>query len=242
MFDKIMDFLDKIGPLLYVVVPAIFGIYYNLREKVKTKEKEIKKTNKAKAKQAYTVWEHDESQRVIIKIKDLCNVYKDKSNAGLAQYLQLENGTVATSKICNMFISCLAEDDRYGRVPKLSSRLQRLPYSKVTGWIGKIIEIRNTDMDYILTEDVSKADYSIAEIVDAPEIRSVILAPVYDPNNTLLGMCVFYYADINFDGNKESEIQLINKFRCGVEQVLVEYHMDRSRKMKELGLESGLDD
>ena len=133
MLDKIMAILDQIGPLLYVVVPAAFGIYFNLKDKVRAKEKEVKETNKAKAKQAYKVWEHEESQAVIRKIKELCNVYKDKSNAGLAQYIQLENGTMATSKICNMFVSCLAEDDRYGKIPKLSSKLQRLPYSKVTG-------------------------------------------------------------------------------------------------------------
>lgn len=55
MLDKIMAFLDTIGPILYVVVPAAFGIYFNVRDKVKTKEKEVKEINTAKAKQAYKI-------------------------------------------------------------------------------------------------------------------------------------------------------------------------------------------
>ena len=242
MLDKIMAILDTIGPLLYVVVPAAFGIYFNLRDKVKTKEKEVKETNKAKAKQAYKIWEHEESQAVIRKIKELCNVYKDKSNAGLAQYMQLENGTMATSKICNMFVSCLAEDDRYGKIPKLSAKLQRLPYSKVTGWINKIVASKGSPIDYVLTPDPSKADYTLAEIIDAPEIKSCIVAPVYDPNEILLGMCIFYYSEINFSGHEENEIQLINKFRTSVESVLLEYHINRRNKKISLGLDGDLDE
>ena len=242
MLDKIMAILDQIGPLLYVVVPAAFGIYFNLKDKVRAKEKEVKETNKAKAKQAYKVWEHEESQNVIRKIKELCNVYKDKSNAGLAQYIQLENGTMATSKICNMFVSCLAEDDRYGKIPKLSSRLQRIPYSKVTGWINKIVESKGSAIDYVMTPDASKADYTLAEIVDAPEIKSCIVAPVYDPNEILLGMCVFYYPETDFSGHQDSEIQMINKFRTGVESVLLEYHINRKNKKLSLGLDGDLDE
>ena len=53
MYDKIIAILDELGPLLYVIIPTIFGIYFNLREKVKAKEAEVKSINKAKAKQIY---------------------------------------------------------------------------------------------------------------------------------------------------------------------------------------------
>ena len=242
MLDKIMAFLDQVGPLLYVVVPAAFGIYFNLRDKVKSKEKEIKETNLAKAKQAYKIWEHEESQNVIRKVKDLCNIYKDKSNAGLAQYIQLENGTMAISKIQNMFVTCLAEDDRYGKIPKLSSRLQRIPYSRVTGWINKIIESKGSPIDFVLTPDTSKADYTLAEIVDEAAIKSCMVAPVYDPNEILLGMCIFYYSETDFCGHEASESQLLNKFRTGVESILLEYHINRKNKKISLGLDGDLDE
>ena len=240
MYDKIIAILDELGPLLYVIIPTIFGIYFNLREKVKAKEAEVKSVNKAKAKQVYDAWEHDESQNVIRKIKDLCNIYKDKSSCGLAQYLQLENGTMATSKICNMFVSCLAEDGRYGKVPKLSHKIQRVPYAKLTSWINKIIEIKGSASDYILTPDIANADYNFAEIVDAPNVKSLMVAPVYNPNEILLGMCVFYYDEKNFGGHEESEVVLINKFRTGVESVLLEYHMNRQEKKKTLGMDGDL--
>ena len=242
MQNDISELIKQIGQLLYIIVPLIVSIYITLRDKIKAKEKEIKDTNKAKAKQEYKVWEHEESQAVIRKIKDLCNIYKDKSNAGLAQYLQLENGTMATSKICNMFISCLAEDDRYGKIPKLSGKIQRIPYSRVTGWINKIVASKGSSKDYVLTPDTSKADYSMAEIVDAPEIKSCIVAPVYDPNEILLGMCVFYYNENDFNGHEEAETILVNKFRTGVESVLLEYHMNRKSKKISLGLDGDFDD
>lgn len=130
MIDKLLEFLDKLGPLLYIVVPAIAGIWYNLKTKVREKESEVRETGKRKALRLYDIWEHEESKVVISKIKDLCNFYKDKGHADLVQYLQLENGTAATSKIQNMFLTCLAEDDRYGSIPKIIKKLQRMPYSE----------------------------------------------------------------------------------------------------------------
>ena len=220
--DQILEVLDRFGELLYVIVPFAFGIYLNLRDKMKSKESEVKKANKTKARQAYKVWEHEESQNIIRKVKNLCNLYKDKSNAGLVQYLQLENGTMATSKICNMFVSCLAEDDRNGRIRKLISKIQRIPYSKVTGWINKIIETKGSSVDYVLTPNVHEADYSLSEIVDASDVKSCIVAPVYSSNEVLLGMCIFYYPEFNFCGHEESEISLINKFRSSVEGILLD--------------------
>ena len=243
MLDKILEILDKFDTILYVLVPAIFGVYLNLRDRVKQKENEVKQSNLSKAKQAYKVWEHEESKIVIRKIKDLCNVYKDKGSMGLVEYLQLENGTMATSKICNMFVSCLAEDDRYGKVHKLISKLQRVPYSKLTGWLNPISDALKNPIDYYITEDISKADYSFADIVDAPEVKSCMIAPVYDPNEILLGICVFYYTGVDLNGDRETEIPLITKLRASVEAVLLEYHLNREKQKAKLGLKDGdLDD
>ena len=236
MFNQIMEILDKLDSLLYVTIPFIFGIYLKLRDKMRAKENSVKQENYTKSKEIYKVWEHEESKLVTSKIKDLCNVYKDKGNMGLVQYLQLENGTMATSKICNMFISCLAEDDRYGRVRKLISQLQRVPYSKMTGWLNQVLANKNSDNEYVITEDISKADYSFADIVDAPEVKSCIIAPVYDPNEILLGICVFYYTGLRLNNNSDTEVPLMNKFRASVESVLLEYHIHRKEKQASLNL------
>ncbi len=240
--EDVKELLELITPYIYVIAPIIFGIYLKLRDKFKETQTKIKDLDVAKAKEEYSVWKHEESQRVIRKIKDMCNLYKDKSNAGLAQYLQLENGTMATSKICNMFVSCLAEDDRYGRIPKLSSRLQRVPYAKVTSWINKIIQNKESSINYVLTPNAAAADYSFTDIIDAPEIKSCIIAPVYDQNEILLGMCIFYYPEINFCNHEQQEIELINRFRTAIESVLWEYHNDRKHKKQTLKLEGEINE
>ena len=34
MLDKIIEIIDKIGPLFYIIVPALFTVYYNTKIKV----------------------------------------------------------------------------------------------------------------------------------------------------------------------------------------------------------------
>ena len=116
--DEFLKILDKIEPLILVVIPTLFGIWMKTANKIKEKNESFKRGEQKKALEKYNMWEHEESRRVIAKIKELCRVYKDRSKADEVMYLQLENGTVATSKLCNMFITCLAEDDRYSVIPK----------------------------------------------------------------------------------------------------------------------------
>lgn len=237
MVDKILEALDKLGPILYVVIPAVYAVLYNTYLKVKEKKKTIKTLNEEKAKEHFSLWEHEESKRVISTIKDLCNLYKDRSNADLVSYLQLENGTAATSKIQNMFLTCLAEDDRFGTVPKLITRLQRLPYSEVVCWLGKFTEHSAKDNFIIKTPDLSKADYNRTRIDGITGISSVLVAPVFDPENILLGIVVLFYSNISFNGQEEEELDYLHQFKLSVETTLLEYHLKRKNKKKEIGLE-----
>lgn len=238
MVDKILELLDKLGPFLYVVVPAAYAVGYNVYLKVKERKKSIKVMNQEKAKDHYNLWEHEESKQVISKIKDFCNVYKDKSHADLVNYLQLENGTAATSKIQNMFLTCLAEDDRYGTIPKLISKLQRLPYSEVTCWLNKFENHVNKDNFIIQTPDLSKADYNRTCVEGINNtIASVLVGPVYDPNNILLGIVVFYYSGKDYNNQMEDELNNLRLFKSAVETALLEYHLKRRDKKKALGLE-----
>lgn len=50
MLDKIIELIDKIGPLFYIIIPALFTVYYNTKAKVQEKEKQLVKQNKEKLK------------------------------------------------------------------------------------------------------------------------------------------------------------------------------------------------
>lgn len=237
MVDKILELIDKIGPLFYLIIPATYGVFYKVYLKVKdTKQKEIN-INKKKKRDIYDVWEHEESKNIIYKIKDLCNFYKDKGYVDLVQYLQLENGTMATSKIQNMFVTCLAEDDRYGNIPKMIRKLQRMPYSETTIWLNKVTELKKQGKLVLEIPDISAVEYSRTFVDDLTSVGSILVAPVYDPNEILLGVCIFYYHDKDFNKAKDVEEAYLTKFTSAVESIILDYHIHRDQKKKDLGLE-----
>ena len=238
MWDKAIEFIDKIGPLFYIIIPALFTIYYNTKTKVQTREKELIKQNKEKAQEKYEIWEHEESRKIIKKIQDLCNFYKDKGYMDLVQFIQLENGTVASSKLCNMFATCLAEDDRFGGIPKMISKMQRVPYSRFSGWVSQIQECQLNNLDYYLSLDSHEQGSYLQNIVDTSMIGSSISAAVYDPNEILLGAVVFYYKQPGLNNQtEESTISLIKQFQNSVQSIFLQYHLDRKAKKLELGLQ-----
>ena len=237
MLDKIIELIDKIGPLFYIIIPALFTVYYNTKVKVQEKEKQLIKQNKEKAQEKYEIWEHEESRRIIKKVLDLCNFYKDKGHMDLVQFIQLENGTVASSKLCNMFATCLAEDSRYGSIPKMIQKMQRIPYSRFSGWVSQIQECQLNSLDYYLSPDSHAQGSFLTNIVDTTPIGSSASAAVYDPNNLLIGAVVFYYKNPNFNNQtEEAAADLITQFQKSVESIFLNYHLDRNRKKVELGL------
>lgn len=240
LLELLKEFLDSIAPLLYILIPAAAGVYYKVKTKIKNKEKEVSEAEQVKARELYDIWEHEESKQVISKIKNFCNLYKDKGDVDLVQYLQLENGTVATSKIQNMFLTCLAEDDRYGKVPKLISKMQRMPYSECSSWLESLTKCISEGNTTLGTPDLSKATYNRA-VIEGLEgrIGSVKIAPVFDPNEILLGICVFYYHDINYNNNPtETERSQILRFKDSVENILFVYHQSRINKKQQLGVKN----
>lgn len=239
----LINLLDKIGPLFYVIIPTAFGIYLNVRDRLIAKKSEVLKANLEKSKEKYSIWEHEESQWVIKKIKDMCDYYKDKGHMDLVEYIQLENGTASLSNLCNMFVSCLAEDSRYGNLPKLITKLQRVPYSRVACWIDHVRKLDNDNYNTAwYVEDTSITDCPIREIIETDLVKSTMSVPIYNPNERLLGMCVFYYSEKSFNGRSlSSQVDLINRFRTGIETIFINYEIARNAKMKELGLPGGED-
>lgn len=226
--DKILELLDKIEPLILVVLPTLFGIWLKTSTKIKEKNDSIKRSERKKALEKYNMWEHEESRRVIIKIKELCRVYKDRSEADEVMYLQLENGTVATSKLCNMFLTCLAEDDRYSVIPKKIRRLQRVPYSQTSDWVDKVCKHE------CIIKDINQENIHVNEAF-FESVGSHMSETIHDKDGYLIGMVIFNYADKNFNGaDEESQIDLLKRFQASIESVFISYHVSRIEMKKTL--------
>jgi len=228
--NKITELLSEIEMIFLIIIPAVIAVFIKIRNKVKQKSKAIKKIENKKAQEKYNAWLHDESRRAILKIKELCNVYKDRSHADQVIYIQLENGTTATSKLHNMFVTCLAEDSRYGEISKKIFGLQRIPYSQVAEWIEELSK----------TSVIIPDTQLIKEKWHCPvmkEAASHISMSVFNENGYFIGIVVFNYKNINFNGAEESQqLNLIENFKTSLETVFISYHVSQRDKMKELNI------
>lgn len=234
MWEKITDFLDTIEPILLVVVPAVVGIWIKLKNKIKEKKHKLQLEDTAKNKTKFSVWEHERSKEVIDQIQSVCNYYKDIGHMDLVNYIQFENGTTAMSKICNMFLTCLAEDTRFSNVPKMIDNVRRVPYSRLSTWVKDINTAHNTIFVANKKEDFSE-DYSDF-IPSCAKVKSFISSAVKDPNGTLIGICSFYYAEALDDTVIKQNVALIKKFTTSIETTFLNYQLDRDKMKKELNI------
>lgn len=240
MWEDVKEFINDIEPLLIVVIPTCFGIYLKLKNKLAEKEKQVNHELITKNKEKLLDWEHTESIKVINRIKNLCNYFKDIGHMDLVNYVQFENGTTATSRLCNMFLSCLAEDSRFSVIPKMISSFQRIPYGRMSTWINNIMneETENTTFhSYIVkNKEEFEDDYSDT-IIGSDKVKSFISSSVKDPNGMIIGICSFYYAENEWSGrSKEQCEELMMKFVSSIESIFIEYNVARVNKQKELYL------
>lgn len=238
-WDKISEFIKLIEPILLIGIPTCFGIWLKLKNKIDEKEKEIKEQNEAKNKELFLEWEHKESMAIINKVKAICNYYRDIGHMDLVNYIQFENGTVATSKLCNMFLSCLAEDSRYGVIPKFISSLQRIPYSRLSTWTNNVINAENGIYRVNNREKDFDEDYSDF-VIGSENVKSFISGAVKDHNGSLIGICSFFFAKENCcgdnDESREKCLQTLQHFVISVETIFLEYNLARKNKKKELNI------
>nr|CAI9751337.1 hypothetical protein DGKKSRWO_DGKKSRWO_CDS_0057 [uncultured phage]CAI9752214.1 hypothetical protein CVNMHQAP_CVNMHQAP_CDS_0057 [uncultured phage] len=233
-WEKFLDFLNAIEPVLLVIIPAILGIWIKIKAKIEEKEQKIKTENTAKNENIFSSWEHEKSKEVIDNIQSICNYYKDIGYMDLVNYIQFENGTTAMSKICNMFLTCLAEDNRFGTIPKMIDYVHRTSYSRLSVWVKDINSA--PDGIYIATkrEDFSE-DYSDF-IPSCKHIKSFISGAVKDPNGVLIGICSFYYVDTLDSSVIEQNVAVLRKFITSVETIFLNYQLDREKMKKSLNL------
>lgn len=237
MIDRILEILDKIEPLILVLLPALLGLWLKISTKLKEENDSFRKAERKKATEKYNVWKHEESKRVIIKIKELCRVYKDRSIADDVMFLQLENGTMASSRLCNMFFTCLAEDDRYSEIPKKIRKLQRVPYSQLGEWANTVSEHE------LLVPQTETTNFHIDEDF-LSDVKSQMARPVFDKDGYLIGVVIFNYSKEFYNSvsgladekNTYAQSELLKQFQSAVESVFIAYHVSQADFKKQLGL------
>jgi hypothetical protein len=225
--DQLILFLKKIEPLLIVAV----GVWIKIQFTIRKKKDELSRKAIAQAKTTYKRWAHQESKSVVLKITELCNLYKDRSKAYEVLFLQFENGTVATNNLYNMCISALAEDNRYGPIPKKCANLQKIPYCDLVDWAelltsGEESRLAVSDIPIVRPEWGSKYLFH--------NVKSHLAHTVHDKDGYPIGIAVFSYHSIRFNGLEEhGQINIIEKFKTAIETVFLGYHISsRDKKLQ----------
>ena len=232
MIDKVMEFIKEIQVVLLVVVPAIYGVIYAVIKKVKEKKSKVDNQAITKRVEIFQNWIVEESLKVVTKIKSACNYYKDQGQADLVSFFQLENGTIATSKLHNMFITCLVEDDRYGRLPKMASKYQRIPYGQVSSWVDEVRRGPN-----VIPHIEKIEDAYLLEMWKEKLVLSAMYEEVRDANAYFIGFVCFEYSTPDFNGqDKENQKKVIHDFRVAIQSIFIDFHISRENKMKELNI------
>lgn len=235
-WDDVKEILNMAEPILLIIVPTCFGIWLKLRDKMEKEKIRLAAQDREKNQAVLKNWEHEESINVIKNIKMLCNLYRDIGHMDSVSYIQLENGTVATSKLSNMFITCLAEDSRGSIMPKLLPSIQRVSYSRVTEFVD------DARFNVIIKDGLKSDDeHNYGKLSDIiPNYKLVdgyAISPVKDSQGYLIGFCLFLYTDsISFNADRDNRKDLIIKFAAGIETILLEYNSSRKNKKKELNL------
>lgn len=230
MWEEITNFIKLIEPLILVIIPLLFSIYIKLKMKLLDKKNEITRKASDKAKQELLNWRHSESIKIVNKLKEVCNYHCDLAGSVHTSYIQLENGTIATSKICNMFFSCIAEDTRYSKIHKAIDNIQRVPFTRMSNWFNKVYDSEYQTVYLVKKEDIDDIFYTTIGI------RCMVSSLVRDGKGYVIGVCNFMFAD-------EQEIDdLVNynaqmlKFVSSIETIFLDFNYELEDKKKELGL------
>jgi len=244
--ERLLNFLEQFQLVIY---PSLIGLYvvgYNLYKKFREKHNELVAKDKAKEiknkQDKYTAWEHAASLEIIVRIKNMCNLYRDKSSADRVSYVQIENVSNQSSNMGNIFISCLAEDDRYGKLPKDIRRLQRIAYSHLAEWVDKLKVIHEEGNDDVLEITSNDDLLRIVNFIYTIPIGSQLAVSVYDNHHIFIGVCIFEYAKADFNNAESSEERRhLKDFKAAVEAVLYNYHMMREDQRAQYSITSDSD-
>ena len=230
IIDKLDQFLTQVEPALLVIIPTLYGIYLKIRSRVN----ELNDANTEKNQLQYDAWRHEQSRMTIFKIKEQCNVYKDRSGAEHVFFLQLENGTVATAKIFNMYLTCLAEDNRYSDSPKIQLNLQRIPYSQLAEWCAE-------SQKKIYVTDMQEHQTNWPQAIVPNDIKTIISTGVRDKDGFVIGFAVFMSRDSSAGNITQTKpIELMKEFKTAIETIFLSFNVECKDKQAELGLKEAV--
>lgn len=238
--QQIREILQIISELVLVIAPAAAVIYHKFYRKYKEKLRNLKKEDHDKAQQELLHFSHDKSILSMKNLEEICNMYVDRSHADIVTYLQLENGTMADSKLQNMFITCMAESDRYSNLPKKMNKIQRLPLQSIVSYIEKVNQSNTVSL---LSKDLNvDIDLKAKDLLLPQGISAWRMKVIHNVSGYVIGYVIFEYlfdsqesGSLGFEDD-EHPSSLIDQCQAAIESELLRYNNQIESKRKELGL------
>lgn len=232
-FDPLFKMMSYLSQAVIILVPILIGIWYKVHKAATNKINLLKAGEIKKAKEEFDAWSHSEALSLLYKFREICNMYHDKSSADRVLYIQLENGSVSLSKIYNMYLTCVAEDNRYSEVEQIRKNIQRIP-------VQECIDLVNTVVynGFIKIPDLSKSNYDFSGPFHSSS-NSVKISLVRDKSGNPVGAVVFCYLDVDYN-DKEDDVT-IRTASASISAVLLTYEIEKDKRLEELmKLEKGV--
>ena len=234
MWDKVIEFLKDIETIILYVIPLAMALWFKIKTSVIENKLKLNTKDIGKRKQQLLEYKHSESIEVISKLKEVCNYHCDLSHVH-ASYIQLENGTIATSKLCNMFFSCIAEDSRYSNLPKLTEHIQRIPFVRLSNWFNKVYTSEHQVVYVIDSKDID------AIFQDTIKIKCMVSGLVKNPKGVVIGVCNFMFSEEQEKENLDNFVTQMTKFVSSVETIFLDYNVNIKNKAKDLKIPEEID-
>lgn len=227
-WDSLVNLIKSIEPLFLVVIPCIFGFYLKLKNKLTTKKREIEKEENSKNNKQLADWRHEESIRIINRLKESCNYHCDLDYVHTS-FLQLENGTLATSQICNMFFSCVAEDNRYSEMRKLTEYIQRVPFTRMSKWFNIINDSKEKVIYITNLKDID-------DIFLTAGVKCMVSGLVHDTDGLVIGVCNFMFSEEHTEEELYEYEQKMISFISSIETIFLGFNVNLKYTKKKLNL------
>lgn len=240
LLQQIHEISQIVGDIVLVLIPVATTIGYKIVKKWIDEWHGLKRKDREKAQQQLIQFSHTKSMLSMKNLEEICNIYVDKSHADCIMFLQLENGTMADSKLQNMFITCIAESDRYSELPKRMNKIQRLPLQSIISYIEKVNQCGMVEM---ISNDISTdVDLKAKNLLFSQNISAWRMKVIHNKDGYITGYVVFEYL---FDSHENGKLEfdddenfssLIDRCQAAIESELLRYDNQIEFKRKELGL------
>lgn len=238
LIENIKDIFQTLSQLVVVIAPIAALIYYKFIKAYKKKISQLKLKDIEKSQQELTSFMHEKSMWSMKNLKEICNLYVDKSHADRVAYLQLENGTMADSQLRNMFLTCMAESDRYSDLPKWMNRIQRMPVQSIISYIEYVNQ--NGRVDTMSEDSKAIIEDEIKAVLYPDTISAWRMRVVRNVSGYIVGYVVFEYLfnnitkDPGYEFYEATSSVPIDECKAAIEAELLRYQNQIESKKNEL--------